>query len=130
VFQCDSLCTQQRLEENDVIYTPTPEQVEEWELATQEPYVLPLVTTLTDTVNLVCSMCGNQELHAPWLTKPTFTDINGVVSGQGYAQSGFGVQCQICQGTVTKQTMQTERFARDFVRVRSELRQGREAWFL
>jgi hypothetical protein len=75
-------------------------------------------------------MCGNQDLRAPWLTKPTFADINGAVSGQGYAQSGFSVECQSCHGTVTKQTMQTERFAREFVRVRSELRQGREAWFL
>ncbi|KAG8746355.1 hypothetical protein FRC10_005344 [Ceratobasidium sp. 414] len=119
-----------RLEGNEVVYTPTLQQVEEWELATQQPYVLPMVTTLDDTVDLTCPMCGNRDLRAPWLTKPTFNDIGGAFSGRGYAQSGFSVVCQNCQGTVTKQAMQAERFARDFVRVRNELRQGKDAWFL
>ncbi|KAG9099237.1 hypothetical protein FS749_001744, partial [Ceratobasidium sp. UAMH 11750] len=119
-----------RLEGNEVVYTPTHQQVEEWELATQQPYVLPLVTTLGDTVDLVCPMCGNQDLHAPWLTKPTFTDTSSASRGRGYAQSGFSVVCQNCQGAVTKQAMQAERFARDFARVRNEFRQGRDAWFL
>lgn len=88
------------------------------------------MTTLTDTVELTCPLCGNLDLHAPWLTKPTFTDIDGVVSGKGYAQSGFSIECQNCHGTVTKKTFQTERFARDFIRVRNDIRQGRETSFL
>ncbi|KAG9113869.1 hypothetical protein FRC07_007714, partial [Ceratobasidium sp. 392] len=119
-----------RLDGNEVVYTPSVQQVEEWELATQQPYVLPLITTLEDMVDLTCPMCGNQDLRAPWLTNLTSTDVGDVTTGQGYAQSGFRVTCQNCQGAVTKQAMQAERFARDFVRVRNELRQGRDAWFL
>ncbi|KAG8779145.1 hypothetical protein FRC12_024619 [Ceratobasidium sp. 428] len=119
-----------RLDGNEVVYTPSLQQVEEWELATQQPYVLPLITNLEDTVDLTCPMCGNQDLHAPWLTKPVCTDTGDLAIGAGYAQNGFKVVCQSCQGAVTKQAMQAERFARDFVRVRNELRQGRDACFL
>ncbi|QRW08269.1 ER retention-like protein [Ceratobasidium sp. AG-Ba] len=119
-----------RLDGNEVEYTPNVDQVEEWELATQQPYVLPLVTTLDDTVGLTCPMCGNQDLSAPWITKPAFSEAGGAVSGQGYAQNGFRVSCGTCQGVVTKQALQAGRFARDFVRVRNEIRRGNDAWFL
>ncbi|KAG8699400.1 hypothetical protein FRC09_006649 [Ceratobasidium sp. 395] len=105
-----------RLDGNEVVYTPSLQQVEEWELATQQPYVLPLITTLEDTVDLTCPMCGNQDLHTPWLAKPVSSDIGDLAIGAGYAQNGFKAVCQNCQGTVTKQAMQVERFARDFVR--------------
>lgn len=112
------------------MYVPTPEQVEEWEFQTQEAFELALVTTLEHTVDLTCPMCADADVRAPWLVKPTFADINGTATGTGYAQSGFSVECQNCHGVVTKHAIQAERFAREFVRVRDELRRGNEAWFV
>ncbi|CAE6436505.1 unnamed protein product [Rhizoctonia solani] len=127
-FPLDRVGSKLRKEETQVYYTPTTSQIEEWELQTQEPFQLPLSTTLSDTISLSCPMCSNPDVRAPWLVEPTLVD--SVAVGKGYAQAGFSVECQACGEMVTKARLRAERFVKEFVRVRDEIRRDKEVWFV
>ncbi|KAL5631281.1 hypothetical protein ACGC1H_006961 [Rhizoctonia solani] len=130
-FPLNRVGSMMRKEETQVYYTPTLSQIEEWELRTQEPFELLLSTTLSDTITLTCPMCSNPDMTAPWLTEPTLVDLGDTTAvGKGYAQSGFTVECQACGEVVTKATLRAERFVREFVRVRDQIRREKEAWFV
>ncbi|KAG8691459.1 hypothetical protein FRC11_003464 [Ceratobasidium sp. 423] len=130
-FPLDRVGSRMRKEEEQVYYTPTPEQIEEWELRTQEPFELSLFTTLSDTVTLSCPICTNPDIRVPWLTQPTLDDPgDGPAIGKGYAQSGFSIKCQACGEIVTKGRLRAERFVKEFVRVRNEIRREKETWFV
>ncbi|CAE6416730.1 unnamed protein product [Rhizoctonia solani] len=129
-FPLDRVGSKMRKEETQVYYTSTPSQIEEWELRTQESFELPLSTTLSDTVTLTCPMCPNSDVRAPWLMEPTLVDLGETAVGRGYAQSNFSVECQTCGGVVTKGKLRAERFVKEFVRVRNEIRRDKEVWFV
>ncbi|CAE6441164.1 unnamed protein product [Rhizoctonia solani] len=114
-----------------VRYMPRDSQIDEWELLTQEPFELPLWTTVSDTVLLTCPMCASPDLRIPWITEPTLEDIGDETAvGKGYAQSRFRIDCQACGGAVTKDKLRAERFVKEFVRVRREIRRGNEVCFV
>ncbi|EUC64071.1 BAR domain protein, putative [Rhizoctonia solani AG-3 Rhs1AP] len=130
-FPLNRVGSRMRKEETQVYYTPTLSQIEEWELRTQEPFELPLSTTLSDTITLACPMCSNPDLTAPWLMEPTLVDLGDTTAvGKGYAQSGFAAECQACGEVVTKATLRAERFVREFVRVRDQIRREKDVWFV
>ncbi|KAJ1304754.1 hypothetical protein OPQ81_005892 [Rhizoctonia solani] len=130
-FPLDRVASKMRKEESQVYYTPTPSQIEEWELLTQEPFDLPLFTTLSDTVTLSCPMCSQPEVRVPWLTEPAPVDLGDeTVFGKGYAQSGFSIDCPGCGEAVTKGKLRVERFVKEFVRVRAGIRREKEVWFV
>ncbi|CAE6429350.1 unnamed protein product [Rhizoctonia solani] len=130
-FPLDRVGSKMRKDEEQVYYTPTPAQIEEWELRTREPFELSLFTTLSDTVTLSCPICTNPDIQVPWLTEPIPVDPgNGTAIGKGYAQSGFSIECQACGENVTKGRLRAERFVKEFVRVRNGIRRGKETWFV
>ncbi|KAF8757102.1 EXS protein [Rhizoctonia solani] len=124
-FPLDRVASRMSRYEGRVRYMPRDSQIDEWELLTQEPFELPLWTTVSDTVLLTCPMCASPDLRIPWITEPTLEDIGDETAvGKGYAQSRFRIDCQACGGAVTKDKLRAERFVKEFVRVRREIRRG------
>ncbi|GAB1525037.1 hypothetical protein RhiTH_008194 [Rhizoctonia solani] len=126
-FPLDRVASRMSRYGGGVRYMPRDSQIDEWELLTQESFELPLWTTVSDTVLLTCPMCASPDLRIPWITEPTLEDIGDETAvGKGYAQSRFRIDCQACGGAVTKDKLRAERFVKEFVRVRREIRRGNE----
>ncbi|KAF8739692.1 EXSHypothetical protein, partial [Rhizoctonia solani] len=126
-FPLDRVASRMNRYEGRVHYMPRDSQIDEWELLSQEPFELPLWTTVSDTVSLTCPMCASPDIRIPWITEPTLEDIGDETAvGKGYAQSRFRIDCQACGGAVTKDKLRAERFVKEFVRVRREIRRGNE----
>ncbi|QRV82579.1 dammaradiene synthase [Ceratobasidium sp. AG-Ba] len=91
---------------------PSPERRNQFELATGEPWVAPLRTTLSDTTMVPCPRCEEKTMtEVCWVT-----DEN-----TGFAQHGFKARCHVCMGVFDRHAMMVRGFCDDVIKARDGL---------
>ncbi|KAF8320657.1 hypothetical protein DL93DRAFT_2093994 [Clavulina sp. PMI_390] len=116
-------------------YTPTINQLEEWELVTRQDFDPPISTSLDCHVTVACPRCSELK-DVPLVVEITQASSSGEgadgasagLTGSGYAQNGFTSECHFCGFRIDRGTLAANNVARDLERAANDADQGKRTF--
>ncbi|KAF8320656.1 hypothetical protein DL93DRAFT_2163647 [Clavulina sp. PMI_390] len=115
-------------------YVATINQLEEWEMATQQDFELPLAPGFCSRVIVACPRCLEPR-EVPLITdltpKPSSSaESEGTtrLTGCGYAQNGFSSDCSYCGLQINHDTLAAANVARDLARASDDMAHGKKTF--